>query len=59
MSVTFKDLVVSLSQTLRYEWWLRPKWPISQSLYMRYWGKPNQPKKVVLTNRPFANKEGL
>ena len=54
MSLTLKDLVGTLSRTLNYKWWQIPgKWPLSQTLYMKYWGKPNQKKKVVLTNQPF------
>lgn len=54
MSISLKDIVASLSHTLKYEWHKQlGKWPLSQILYVKYWGKPDKPKTVVITNRPF------
>ena len=54
MNPTLKDIVESLSSRPATNWFLQPKkWPMAISLYVRYWGKAQRIKKVVITNRPF------
>ena len=52
--MNLKDFIAEISRKLNYPWWQKiGSWPISQVLVVKYWGKPNRKKTLVITNTPF------